>query len=103
MAGTLREHVVPVERRKNIIDTLMAAIHRDPTRSDLRMKLLETLYTAASKNLRAFKEVVRDLTRHPERFTATEWDQITAMGREIAPGDALFAEPPVDEDIADCA
>ena len=55
-------------RRKNVVDTLMAAIQRDPTRHDLRMKLLETLYTAAATNLRAFKEVVRDLARHPERI-----------------------------------
>jgi hypothetical protein len=103
MPGTLRDHAVLVERRKNIVDSLMAAIQRDPTRSDLRMKLLETLYTAASKNLRAFKEVVGDLARHPERFTASEWEQITAMGREIAPDDAQFALPAADEDIADCA
>ncbi len=43
MPASLHEHAVVVERRKNVIDSLMAAIHRDPTRGDLRMKLLETL------------------------------------------------------------
>jgi len=103
MPGSLHEHALVVERRKNIVDSLMAAIQRDPTRSDLRIKLLETLYAAASKNLRAFKEVVRDLTRHPERLSASEWEQINVMGREIAPDDALFEEPPADENMADCA
>ncbi len=103
MPGSLHEHVVVVERRKNVVDTLMAAIQRDPTRYDLRMKLLETLYSAASTNLRAFKEVVRDLARHPERLKAGEWDQIVAMGRHIAADDTLFADRTTDEKVADCA
>ncbi|HEV7432644.1 MAG TPA: hypothetical protein VGN77_06340, partial [Steroidobacteraceae bacterium] len=83
-----------------IVDTLMAAIKRDPTRDDLRMKLLETLYAAAATNLRAFKEVARDLSRHPERIKPDEWEQIMAMGRQIAADDALFAEPDADLHIA---
>ena len=35
MPGTLRDQVVVVERRKNVVDSLMAAIQRDPTRNDL--------------------------------------------------------------------
>ncbi len=103
MPGTLRDQVVAVERRKNVVDTLMAALKRDPMRSDLRMKLLETLYSAAASNLRIFKEVVRDLARHPERVTADEWEQIMVMGRLIAADDPLFADQPSDRKIADCA
>jgi hypothetical protein len=103
MPGTLRDQVVVVERRKNVVDTLLAALQRDPTRDDLRMKLLETLYTAAANNLRVFKEVVRDLARHPERIKGDDWEQIMVMGRQIAADDPLFADQPADEKIADCA
>jgi hypothetical protein len=103
MPGSLHDHVVVVERRKNVVDTLMVAIQRDPTRYDLRMKLLETLYSAASTNLRAFKEVVRDLASHPEKLKAGEWEHIIAMGRQIAADDILFAERAEDQKIADCA
>ena len=102
MPGSLHENVVVVERRKNFVDTLLAAIHRDPTRSDLRMKLLETLYTAAASNLRVFKQVARDLARNPERLSADEWQQVMMMGREIAAADALFADHSED-DVAACA
>jgi hypothetical protein len=102
MPGSLHEHAVVVERRKNVVDSLKAAVHRDPSRSDLRMKLLETLYTTTAGNLRAFKETVRDLTRHPERLSAAQWQQVMVMGREIAADDALFADQSED-DVADCA
>ena len=100
MPGSLHDHAVVVERRKNIVDTLLAAIKRDPTRNDLRMKLLETLYSAASKNLQAFKEVVRDMASHPERLKSGEWEQIVEMGRRIAADDALFAEPSAERKLA---
>jgi pilus assembly protein FimV len=103
MPGTLQDRPMLVERRKNVVDTLMAAIQRDPTRNDLRMKLLETLYSAAATNLRAFKEVARDLARHPERLRADEWQQIMEMGRQLAADDALFADPSAEDKIADCA
>jgi pilus assembly protein FimV len=103
MPDTLRDRPAVVERRKNVVNTLMAALQRDPTRSDLRMKLLETLYTAAATNLRIFKDVVRDVVRHPERLNADEWEQVMAMGRQIAADDALFADQGSGENIADCA
>ena len=103
MPDTLRDQPVSVERRRNVVDSLLAALQRDPTRSDLHMKLLETLYTAAATNLRVFREAVRELVRHPERLNADEWQQVMAMGRQIAPDDALFADLGSDENIADCA
>jgi hypothetical protein len=103
MPDTLRDPAAMMERRKNVVDTLMAALQRDPTRSDLRMKLLETLHTAAATNLRIFKDVVRDVVRHPERLNADEWEQVMAMGRQIAADDAMFADQGSGENIADCA
>jgi hypothetical protein len=100
MPGSLQDRPVFVERRKNVVDTLMAALQRDPTRNDLRLKLLETLYTTAATNLRAFKEVARDLARHPERLKAEEWQQVQSMGRHLAAEDDLFADPAVDDKVA---
>ena len=102
MPGSLHDHAVVVERRRDVVNTLMAAIQKDPSRGDLRMKLLETLYMAAAKNLRAFKAVARDLARNPNCLSADEWQQVVSMGREIAADDALFVDQP-ESDIADCA
>jgi pilus assembly protein FimV len=94
------------ERRTNIVDVLKVAIERDPNRRDLRMKLLETYYSLASANQRAFMEVVRRLAREKDLLTAEDWKKVTVMGRDIAADDILFADldPPKDGgDLAHCA
>src|SRR5215467_10294318 len=58
MGSGLTETVPFVERRKNPADVLRQAIEREPHRNDLRLKLLELYYTAASQNRRAFLEIV---------------------------------------------
>jgi FimV-like protein len=102
MPSQLNDHVVVAERRTNIADVLKQAIERDPHRRDLRMKLLETYYSAASTNQRAFLDVVRKLGREREFLTADDWKRVVMMGREIAGDDILFAETSKD-DLADCA
>ena len=102
----LNEHAAMAERRTDIVDVLKKAIERDPRRRDLRMKLLETYYSVASLNQRAFMEVVRELSREKDLLTAEDWKKVTVMGREIASDDILFADldPPKDgEDLAHCA
>jgi len=86
----------------NHFDVLKQAIERDPHRRDLRMKLLETYYSAASTNQRAFLDVVRKLGREREFLTADDWKRGVMMGRGIAGDDILFAETSKD-DLADCA
>ncbi|HLZ99258.1 MAG TPA: FimV/HubP family polar landmark protein [Steroidobacteraceae bacterium] len=90
------------DRRTDIVDVLKMAIERDPGRSDLRMKLLETHFSAASTNQRGFLDVVRKLSREPHRLSAEEWQKVIMMGRAIAPDDILFADQPKDG-LADCA
>jgi hypothetical protein len=101
MPSGLHDHVVVSERRMNIVEVLKSAIDRDPARRDLRMKLLETYYSAASVNRRAFLEVVKKLSREREFLSAEDWNQVVKMGREIAPDDILFADD--SKDLADCA
>jgi len=91
------------DRRTNIVDVLKIAIDRDPQRRDLRMKLLETYYGAASANQRGFLELVRKLSREPDFLSSDDWQKVVMMGRAIAPDDILFAEQAKDDDLANCA
>ncbi len=102
MPSQLNDQVVVSERRMNIVDVLKTAIDRDPHRRDLRMKLVETYYSAASMNRRAFLDVVKKLSREREFLSAEDWKEIVKMGKEIAPDDILFADSSTG-DLADCA
>jgi hypothetical protein len=92
LAGEAGEAKPFVERRKNPADVLRQAIEREPERSDLRLKLLELYYTAATQNRRAFLEGVRQLAKNDKLVaSAIDWSQIEDMGRAIAPDDELFS------------
>ena len=103
MPSVLNEHVVVKERRTNLADVLKLAIEREPDRHDLRMKLLELYYSAASTNRRAFLDVVQKLARDRDRLQGGQWDKIAFMGRQIAAENPLFAEESASDDLADCA
>jgi hypothetical protein len=106
MPSGLHEQPAATERRMDIVDVLKAAIEKDPKRRDLRMKLLETYYSMASINQRAFMDVVRKLSRERDLLTPDDWKKVTLMGREIAADDILFADldPPKEgKDLANCA
>ena len=103
MPSDLHDSAVITERRTNIVDVLKTAIDRDPNRRDLRMKLLETYYSTAALNQRAFLDVVRKLARDRDSLSAEEWQKIVVMGREIAPSDNLFTDRAAGDDLADCA
>jgi hypothetical protein len=103
MPSDLLDEPMVKDRRTNIVDVLKMAIERDPERRDLRMKLLETYYSAASTNQRGFLDVVKKLSREPNYLSADDWQKVLKMGRAIAPDDILFAEQAKDDDLADCA
>ena len=103
MPSVLNEHAVVKERRTNLADVLKLAIERQPDRHDLRMKLLELYYSAASTNRKAFLEVVQKFARDRDYLNADQWDKIAFMGRQIASDDPLFVETAPDDDLADCA
>ena len=103
MPSVLNEHVVVKERRTNLADVLKLAIEREPDRHDLRMKLLELYYSAASTNRRAFLDVVQKLARDRDHLQGGQWDKIAFMGRQIAAENPLFAEESAADDLADCA
>jgi FimV-like protein len=106
MPSMLHEHVVVKERRTNLVDVLKMAIEREPDRSDLRMKLLETYYAAAATNRQGFLDVVQKLARERDRLGEGEWDKIAYMGKQIASDTGLFDTDVVsveDDKLADCA
>jgi pilus assembly protein FimV len=103
MPSVLNEHAVVKERRTNLADVLKLAIEREPDRHDLRMKLLELYYSAASTNRRAFLDVVQKLARDRGHLQGGQWDKIAFMGRQIAAENPLFAEESASDDLADCA
>ena len=105
MPSVLHERVVVKERRTNLVDVLKKAVEREPDRSDLRMKLLETYYAAAAANRHAFLEVVQKLARDRDSLDQGEWEKIAHMGKQIAADTALFSSDSEAEDdkLADCA
>jgi hypothetical protein len=103
MPSDLLDQPAVKDRRTNIVDVLKMAIERDPERRDLRMKLLETYFSAVSTNQRGFLEVVRKLSREPNYLSADDWQKVVMMGRAIAPDDILFAGQAKDDDLANCA
>jgi len=103
MPSALNENVAVKERRTNLTDVLKSAIEREPDRDDLRMKLLEMYYAAASTNRQGFLDVVQKFARERDKLDSEQWEKIAFMGRQIAAENPLFAEAAADGDLADCA
>jgi len=71
-------------------DLVQLAIKREPQRRDLRLKLLEIFFVWGNRD--RFLEVAREM--HPERtsMSASEWDKVLIMGKQIAPEDRMFSQ-----------
>ena len=71
-------------------DLVQLAIKREPQRRDLRLKLLEIFFVWGNRD--RFLEVAREM--HPERtsMSASEWDKVLIMGKQIAPEEAMFSQ-----------
>lgn len=70
-------------------DIVKGAISREPSRRDLKLKLLEVYFVWGNKD--AFLDVARELGRDRDAGLAGEWDKVVIMGRQIAADDPLFA------------
>jgi pilus assembly protein FimV len=69
-------------------DLVKIAIQREPSRRDLKLKLLEIYFVWGNKDL--FLETARDLHSTREDAAAGEWDKVLIMGKQIAPDDPMF-------------
>jgi hypothetical protein len=104
MPSALHENAGFKERRTSLVDALKSAMEREPNRLDLRMKLLETYYTAAATNRQGFLDIARKIAEERASLNADEWEKIARMGRQIAADDSVFAAvQPDEEDVANCA
>jgi pilus assembly protein FimV len=69
-------------------DLVKIAIDREPTRRDLKLKLLEIYFVWGNKDL--FLDTARDLYETREASAAGEWDKVLIMGKQIAPENEMF-------------
>ena len=70
-------------------DLVQLAMKREPQRRDLKLKLLEIFFVWGNKD--KFLGLARDLHATRAEAPAGEWDKVLIMGKQIAPGDALFS------------
>src|SRR4030095_9466403 len=63
-------------------DLVKIAIEREPTRRDLKLKLLEIYFVWGNKEL--FLDTARDLNSDRAAGAAGEWDKVLIMGKQIA-------------------
>jgi pilus assembly protein FimV len=70
-------------------DLVQLAMKREPLRRDLKLKLLEIYFVWGNKD--KFLELARELHSTRSGAPAGEWDKVLIMGKQIAPGDALFS------------
>ena len=73
-------------------DLVQLAMKREPQRRDLKLKLLEIYFVWGNKD--RFLELARELNGTRAEGPAGEWDKVLIMGKQIAPGDAMFAGSP---------
>jgi len=70
-------------------DLVQVAAKREPKRRDLKLKLLEIFFVWGNRD--RFLEVAREMHASRGEAQPGEWDKILIMGKQLAPGDALFA------------
>jgi pilus assembly protein FimV len=70
-------------------DLVRLAIEREPSRRDLKLKLLEVFFVWGNKD--QFLQTARDLAGTRDAAEPGEWEKILIMGKQLAPEDALFS------------
>lgn len=70
-------------------DLLGKALEGAPDRRDLKLKLIEVFFVWGNKD--AFLEAARGFREEIGSGADTDWDKITIMGKQLCPGEELFA------------
>jgi pilus assembly protein FimV len=71
-------------------DLVQLAIKREPQRRDLKLKLLEIFFVWGNRD--RFLDIAREIRQDRGNVSATEWDKVLIMGKQIAQDDPLFAQ-----------
>jgi pilus assembly protein FimV len=70
-------------------DLIRIAISREPSRRDLKLKLLEVFFVWGNKD--QFLQTARELAETRTEAAPGEWEKILIMGKQLAPEDPLFS------------
>ena len=70
-------------------DLVRIAIQREPTRRDLKLKLLEVFFVWGNKE--QFLQSAHELAKTRAEAAPGEWEKILIMGKQLAPEDPLFS------------
>jgi pilus assembly protein FimV len=70
-------------------DLIRIAIGREPTRRDLKLKLLEVFFVWGNKE--QFLQTAHELAATRAEAAPGEWEKILIMGKQLAPEDELFS------------
>jgi len=70
-------------------DVLNKALRQDPSRRDLKIKLLEVYFTAGDRS--NYVETARSLRQEMGAVPDKDWENIAIMGRQVAPEETLFS------------
>jgi pilus assembly protein FimV len=70
-------------------DLIRIAISREPSRRDLKLKLLEVFFVWGNKD--QFLQTARELAESRTDAAPGEWEKILIMGKQLAPEDPLFS------------
>ncbi len=70
-------------------DLIRIAISREPSRRDLKLKLLEVFFVWGNKE--QFLQSARELADTRADAAPGEWEKIVIMGKQLAPDDPLFS------------
>ena len=71
-------------------DLVQLAIKREPQRRDLKLKLLEIFFVWGNRD--RFLEVAREMRPERANMSASEWDKVLIMGKQIAADEPMFAQ-----------
>jgi pilus assembly protein FimV len=71
-------------------DLVKMAIQREPSRRDLKLKLLEVFFVWGNKD--QFLQTARELADTRDESAPGEWEKVVIMGKQLAPEDALFSQ-----------
>ena len=70
-------------------DLIRIAISREPSRRDLKLKLLEVFFVWGNRD--QFLQTARELAESRADAAPGEWEKILIMGKQLAPEDPLFS------------
>lgn len=82
-------------------ELVQKALENEPHRRDLRVKLLEVYFVWGNKE--AFREAAQAFKDEIGATPDSDWDKVLIMGKQICPGDPLFAESASAADEVDVA